>query len=79
MKKKEKGVLAPAAVSEVCLQLAFILESGMALEDGVGALADESEKDGLQPGLSGALRRIERNRIALRGDAPERGFSRLRG
>lgn len=49
MKKKEKGVLAPAAVSEVCLQLAFILESGMALEDGVGALADESEKDGLQP------------------------------
>ncbi len=49
MKKKEKSVLAPAAVSEVCLQLAFILESGMALEDGVGALADESEKDGLQP------------------------------
>ena len=49
MKKKEKGVLAPAAVSEVCLQLAFILESGMALEDGAGALADESEKDGLQP------------------------------
>ena len=49
MKKKEKGVLAPAAVSEVCLQLAFILESGMALEDGVGALADKSEKDGLQP------------------------------
>lgn len=49
MKKKEKGVLAPAAVSEVCLQLAFILESGMVLEDGVGALADESEKDGLQP------------------------------
>lgn len=49
MKKKEKGVLALAAVSEVCLQLAFILESGMALEDGVGALADESEKDGLQP------------------------------
>ncbi len=49
MKKKEKGVLAPATVSEVCLQLAFILESGMALEDGVGALADESEKDGLQP------------------------------
>ena len=35
MKKKEKGVLALAAVSEVCLQLAFILESGMALEDGV--------------------------------------------
>lgn len=49
MKKKEKSVLAPAAVSEVCLQLAFILESGMALEDGAGALADESEKDGLQP------------------------------
>ena len=49
MKKKEKGVLAPAAVSEVCLQLAFILESGIALEDGAGALADESEKDGLQP------------------------------
>ena len=49
MKKKEKGVLAPAAVSEVCMQLAFILESGMALENGVGALADESEKDGLQP------------------------------
>ena len=49
MKKKEKSVLAPAAVSEVCMQLAFILESGMALEDGVGALADESEKDGLQP------------------------------
>ena len=49
MKKKEKSVLAPAAVSEVCMQLAIILESGMALEDGVGALADESEKDGLQP------------------------------
>ena len=49
MKKKEKSVIAPAAVSEVCLQLAFILESGMALEDGAGALADESEKDGLQP------------------------------
>ena len=46
MKTKEKSVLAPAAVSEVCTQLAFILEAGMALEDGVSALADE--KDGLQ-------------------------------
>ena len=48
MKKRENGVLAPADVSEVCLQAAFILESGMQLAEGIAALADESEKDGLQ-------------------------------
>ena len=46
--KKENSVLAPAEVSEVCLQTAFILESGMSLEEGVAALADETEKDDLQ-------------------------------
>ena len=46
MKKEKKSVLAPAAVSEVCAQLAFIVESGMTLKDGVSALAEE--KDGSQ-------------------------------
>ena len=46
MKREESDVLAPAAVSEVCAQLAFIVESGMTLKDGVSALAEE--RDGMQ-------------------------------